>query len=128
MAERWVLDASAILCLIHDEPGADVVLAALPDSVVSAVNLAEVVAKMVELGLDAPLIATVLEPLQLQVIAFDASQAEASGLLRGPTRSLGLSLGDRACLALTAHLGATALTTDRAWASIGDRAKVAFAR
>ena len=118
MSDRYVLDASAILCLLQAETGSDVVQAALPASHVSAVNLAEVVAKMVDLGMSDTLIGQVLEPLHLRVAAFDAEQARASGALRRKTRDLGLSLGDRACLTLAEQLGAAALTTDRAWTSI----------
>ena len=103
-------------------------MAALPRASISAVNLAEVVAKMADLGMDDALISQVLEPLHLRVVAFDAAQARASGSLRNTTRTLGLSLGDRACLALAAHLRASALTTDRAWAGVGGGISVAFAR
>ena len=128
MTERYVLDASAVMCLIRNEPGANIVKAALPDSCLSAVNLAEVVAKMSELGLSDDLITQVLDPLQLKIVAFDSDLARASGLLRPATRTLGLSLGDRACLALTARLGATALTTDRAWIAAGGIASVTLLR
>jgi PIN domain nuclease of toxin-antitoxin system len=128
VTDRFVLDASAVICLIRNEPGAGVVIAALPESCISAVNLSEVVAKMCELGMDEALIATVLDPLKLRVSPFDASQAHASGMLRPLTRALGLSLGDRACLALAANLGATALTTDRAWTQLQGIAPVALAR
>ena len=128
VTERFVLDASAVMCLIRNEPGADTVKTKLPDSAISAVNLAEVVAKMNELGMDEPLIAQVLDPLQLHVIPFDAALAQDSGMLRSATRALGLSLGDRACLALAAKLGATALTTDRAWLGLKGTASVALAR
>ncbi len=128
MTERYVLDASAILCLIRGEEGANLVKAALPASVVSAVNLAEVVAKMVDLGMEAAMIDMVLEPLQLRVSPFDADQARACGLLREATRPQGLSLGDRACLELAAHREATALTTDHAWRQVNANTTVAFAR
>ena len=128
VSDRHVLDASAILCLIRAEPGAETVKAALPGSVVSAVNLAEVIAKMSDLGMDEALISAVLDPLQLVTVAFDGDQARASGLLRPHTRTRGLSLGDRACLALAEHLSATALTTDRAWAELPGVGKIALAR
>lgn len=128
MSERYVLDASAVLCLIQDEPGARRVEDALPESCVGAVNLAEVVAKMNELGITAPLIAQVLDLLHLRVVPFDVELALACGLLRPATRSLGLSLGDRACLALAARLGATALTTDQAWAGLAAIAPVTVVR
>ncbi|MBA3810940.1 MAG: type II toxin-antitoxin system VapC family toxin [Caulobacteraceae bacterium] len=128
MTERFVLDASAVLCLIRGEPGADVVAAALPESSISAVNLAEVVAKLVDLGMNEDLIARVLDPLRLRGLPFDSEQAHASGLLRRLTRALGLSLGDRACLSLAAQLGATALTTDRTWSAVAATAKVVMVR
>ena len=128
MSGRYVLDTSAVLCLIRAEPGAEVVKAALPESTISAVNLAEVIAKMVDLGMDWTLISEVLDPLNLRAIPFDSVQARDSGMLRRVTRAHGLSPGDRACLAFAAQSGATALTADRAWGSLMGVAKVAFAR
>lgn len=128
MTERYVLDASAVLCLIRNEPGADTVKAVLADSSIGAVNLSEVIAKMADLGMDADLIDAVLGPLQLPAIPFDAAQARIAGLMRPATRPLGLSLGDRACLALAEQSGAAAMTTDRAWSALSGPAKVALAR
>lgn len=128
MTERYVLDASAILCLIRNEPGADRVGAVLADSSISTVNMSEVIAKMADLGMHADLIDAVLGPLQLPAIPFDAAQARAAGLMRPATKLLGLSLGDRACLALAEQSGATAMTADRAWGALGRAAKVALAR
>jgi ribonuclease VapC len=108
-----VLDASALLALLHDERGADRVAAVLPGAVVGAVNLSEVVAKLAERGMSASSIRTALQGLDLDVRAFDADLAYDTGELRRTTRARGLSLGDRACLALAARLGAIAVTTDR---------------
>ena len=118
MNRPFVLDASALLCLIRDESGAPEVAALLPDSSISAVNLSEAIAKLSEIGMDEATIGAILAPLQLRVIAFDEQTALAAGLLRSRTRSAGLSFGDRACLALAAELGAGAVTTDRAWSRI----------
>lgn len=115
-----VLDASAVLCLINDEPGAERVAAVLPSSAVSAVNLAEVASKLGELGAGAEAARDLLAPLHLAVVAFDERSGFATGALRVATRRRGLSLGDRACLALAADHGATALTTDKAWAEAGE--------
>ena len=115
MADAVVLDSSALLCLLNDEPGAERVAAALPGAIVSAVNLAETVAKLRERGLTAAEVRSALAGLSLEVRSFAADQAYAAGDLRPATRALGLSLGDRACLALAAELGATALTADRDW-------------
>lgn len=116
----YVLDASALLCLINGEPGADRVAAVLSSAVISAVNLAEVASKLNELGADADTARALLAPLHLSVVPFDESAAHATGALRTATRGQGLSLGDRACLALSASRGAPALTADKAWAQVGE--------
>ena len=108
-----VLDASALLCLLFDEPGADRVERALPDAVISAANLAEVIAKLMDRGLDGNEALADLRELDLTVVALDRAQAEAAGLLRYATREANLSLGDWACLALAQQRGAATLTTDR---------------
>ena len=114
----YVLDASALLCLFFREPGAERVEAVMTGARVSAANLAEVVAKLVDRGADAKGILADLAELDLEVVPLDRAQAETAGLLRATTRALGLSLGDRCCLALAHRLGAVAVTTDRAWASL----------
>jgi PIN domain nuclease of toxin-antitoxin system len=116
----YVLDASALLCLLNAEPGQEVVADALSESVMSAVNLSEVVAKLCDHGLSDADIRDALDGLSLDVRPFTSDQAYASGALRRLTRELGLSLGDRACLALAAELGAVALTADRQWVQIGE--------
>jgi PIN domain nuclease of toxin-antitoxin system len=113
-----VLDASALLALLNSESGADVVAGVLSDAAVSAVNLSEVVAKLSEGGMPEEAITEALDDLELFVVAFDADQAFAAGMLRPLTRSRGLSLGDRACLALGVRLGYGVLTADRLWATL----------
>ncbi|MBK6768200.1 MAG: type II toxin-antitoxin system VapC family toxin [Ardenticatenales bacterium] len=118
MSDRLVvLDASALLALLLAEPGAARVAALLPDATVSAVNLSEVVAKLAEHGMPAAAIRTSIDSLNLDVRDFDARTAFEAGLLRPSTKALGLSLGDRVCLALARELGLPAITTERAWAS-----------
>jgi ribonuclease VapC len=120
MAEAgYVLDASALLCLFFEEPGADRVEVVLREARVSAPNMAEVVAKLVDKGADGAAIVAEMAELDIEVVPLDRLQAEAAGLLRAATRGAGLSLGDRCCLALAQRLGATAVTTDRAWAGLG---------
>lgn len=115
-----VLDASALLALLNQEPGANVVAAAeAAGASISAVNLSEVVAKLRERGVAETAIQTALNKMRLAVIEFDAAQAYAAGVLRPQTRAAGRSLGDRACLALGQQLGLPVLTTDRAWATLG---------
>jgi len=107
-----VLDASALLCLLFDEPGADRVERALPEALISAANLAEVISKLIDRGLDGNEALADLRELDLNVVALDRAQAEAAGLLRSAVRKVRLSLGDWACLALAQQRGAPTLTTD----------------
>ena len=110
-----VLDATAVLALLNEEPGAGTVAALLPQAVMSTVNLAEVVSKLAEAGMPDGTIKTVLGELGLTVIPFDEDLALRTGLLRPATSHYGLSLGDRACLALGQHLHRPVLTADRMW-------------
>lgn len=111
-----MLDSSALLCLLNDEAGAARVVVALPSAVIGAVNLAEVVTKLRERGLSVEEVEEALSGLHLDVRPLTTAQAYVTGHLRPATRAKGLSLGDRACLALAAELGAVVLTTDQAWA------------
>jgi ribonuclease VapC len=115
-----VLDSSAVLAVILEEPGAEWVEALLPGAKVSAVNVGEVAAKLRDLGMPEGTIETVLGGLQIDVRIHDWNAALASGFLRPATRSAGLSLGDRACLALAAALGLPAVTADRSWQSVAE--------
>ncbi len=115
---KVVLDASALLALLNCEPGADQVGVMLSSAVVSAVNLSEVTSKLAEVGMPEAAIREALEGLAVEVAPFDREQAYAAGLLRPATMSLGLSLGDRACLSLARRLGLPAVTTDAAWAKL----------
>jgi ribonuclease VapC len=124
----YVLDASALLAMMLGEDGADHVLARLPDACVSAVNLSEVIAKLQERGVPDAAIDESIADLDLTIVAFDAAQADRAGKLRLATRSLGLSLGDRACLALATEQGSIALTTDAAWAQANVGVQVELAR
>lgn len=115
MTSLVVLDASALLCLLNGEAGAERVAQALPAAVIGAANLAEVVGKLRDRGLSVGKVAEVLGGLHLDVRLLTPAQGYAAGHLRPATRSFGLSLGDRACLALAAELDAPALTADKAW-------------
>jgi ribonuclease VapC len=114
----YVLDASALLALMLDERGAARIEACLPDAVIGAVNLSEVIAKLQERAVPDAVIDQSIVELALTILPFDAAQADRAGKLRAATRRHGLSLGDRACLALAAERGAVALTTDGAWADV----------
>lgn len=115
MLSNYILDASALLALLNAEEGADLVQEFLSRSVISTVNLAEVVTRLSILGMPEGEVREALTVLGLEIIPFDEEQAFRAGLLSAYTQHLGLSLGDRACLALALTTRATALTADRVW-------------
>lgn len=115
---RVVLDASAVLASFLDEPGGDVVLAALPDALLSAVNYTETLTRLLDRGVPEPELAAAAADIAAIVAPFDEEQALLAAKLRPATRGLGLSLGDRACLALALSRGLPALTADRRWAEL----------
>lgn len=124
-----ILDASALLALLNQEPGSDVVAAAMRDgAAIGTVNLSEVVAKLAEAGMPETDIRTALNPLPLEVMPFDSELAFVAGSLRPLTRAAGLSLGDRACLALGQRLRVPVLTTDAAWQNLALGVDVSLAR
>jgi PIN domain nuclease of toxin-antitoxin system len=123
-----VLDASALLALLNDEPGADAVRARLDDAMISAVNLSEVFAVLMAIGLAPEEARQTLADLALPVVPFDEDQAFRAARLRETTKALGLSLGDRACLALGEARGDVALTADRAWGQADLSVEIALIR
>lgn len=118
MSNKVVLDASALLCLLNDEPGADLVAEVLTRCVVGTANLAEVVSKLRERGVSLDKVREALGGLHLDVRPLSPAQALIIGDLRSATKSLSLSLGDRACLALAMDLQAEMFTTDADLASV----------
>ncbi|MHB8575791.1 MAG: type II toxin-antitoxin system VapC family toxin [Dehalococcoidia bacterium] len=113
------LDASALLAHFLDEPGKQAVAAALlAGAAISAVNLAEVLARLHQNGTHELALRQAVARLGLDVVPFDEDLAYRTAVLRPLTRHLGLSLGDRACLALAQKLGLPVLTADRAWADL----------
>lgn len=118
MSDRIVLDASALLCLLNGEQGAERVAMVLTRSVIGAVNFGEVVSKLRERGVSLEEVQEALGGLHLDIRPLSASQAMTIGDLRPVTRTLGLSLGDRACLALAMDLGTELYTTDAALARV----------
>lgn len=115
---RYALDTSALLAIFFREPGGERVSALLPYSVISSVNISETVAKLQERGTPEKEIVEAIADLRFKIMDFDAIQAIRAGRLRTATRERGLSLGDRACLALAIGEGAIAVTTDRSWAGL----------
>jgi len=109
------LDASALLAFLFREPGGEAVGPQLPGSVMSSVNLAEVLGRFARDGHDPARVLAALESSSIRWVAFDPALALEVARLEPLTRAAGLSLGDRACLALARVSGLPALTADRAW-------------
>jgi ribonuclease VapC len=105
-----VLDASALIAFLRNEPGAERIAEVLSLSCISAVNLAETLGKMVHYGKPLEAILYQVERLRIPVIGFDEEQAKLSASLWHVTRSVGMSLDDRACLALALKTSLPALT------------------
>ena len=121
-----VLDTSAVMAWLQQEPGWEAVgrAFATENCRMSAVNLAELVAKSAERMRDHAEIAAMIAELPIEIVPFDKAQAFATGLLRAATRNLGLSLGDRACLALAKSINVVALTADKPWLELDIDARI----
>jgi PIN domain nuclease of toxin-antitoxin system len=115
---KVVIDASAILALLNQEKGSEEIAKYIDQAVISTVNLSEVIAKLAEAGIPEDIIKEILSYLNLEVIPFNKDQAFKAGTLRPLTKSIGLSFGDRACLALGITLNLLVITTDRLWSSL----------
>jgi ribonuclease VapC len=118
-AKAWVLDSSALLAMLQSEPGGDLVQELLEASSMSTVNWSEVVQKALDRKVETAGLREDLEALGLEITPFTPEQAERTARLRSPTQPFGLSLGDRACLALAEERKLPAVTADRVWGSMG---------
>lgn len=119
-----VLDASALLAHVFEEPGAPVVAEIINAACISNVNLSEVATRLARDGLTPDEFAGDIRKMNLQVVPFVAEDALAAASLEPDTRRLGLSLGDRACLALGLARGEPVYTADRIWAELDIGVKV----
>ena len=125
---RYVLDASALLALIQNEPGANVVEDVISSGWISTVNLSEVITKLTDDGIAEDDIREVIEGLQVNSVPFSLDQAYVAGLMRADTKMLGLSFGDRACLSLAKQLDTAAVTTDRIWTQLSSGVEIQLIR
>ena len=114
-----VLDASALLAYLQDEPGSEAIERVLAEAVMSSVNWAEVVQKSIAAGVVVEGMREDLETLGLEIVSFMPEDGEMAGRLWLQTRQAGLSLGDRACLSVGMRLDVPVLTCDRIWTTIG---------
>lgn len=115
---RVVMDASAFLTLLNREPGYELVEQYLPQSIISAVNLSEVLSVLLNIGIALEKAEFAVMPLIKEVVPFQKNHAIEAANLRHVTKAFGLSLGDRACLALAKIEKIPTLTADKAWSKI----------
>jgi PIN domain nuclease of toxin-antitoxin system len=117
-----LLDASAVLAYLHREPGWDLVETVLLDgsAQLSSVNLAEVIAKLCDHGMAGDAALAAVQPLGLKPLTFAVAEGVLAGQMRRKTRSAGLSLGDRACLATARLKKLPVLTADRPWLGLAE--------
>ncbi len=110
-----VLDASAVLALLRQEPGSERVAEVIPEALISTVNVCEVIAKLVERGATPGQAEEIVKSLPCEPVDFTLVHAFQAGVMRAETKSAGLSLGDRACLSLAMQEKLPAITADRRW-------------
>jgi ribonuclease VapC len=125
-ADVW--DASALLVLLQQEPGWRQLAPRLPGGAMSSVNLSEVAAKLLQAGGTPRATREILDALPVEIHDFTTDLAYRAAELRAVTKSQGLSLGDRACLALGLSLGAPVLTGDRTWLDLDLEVEIELAR
>ena len=125
---KYVLDASAVLALLNQETGMDKVEAVLADSCIGTVNYCEVLGKLIDAGMPEQDARESVELLNVEVVSFDVDLARLAAVLRPTTKKLGLSLGDRSCLALALSRRNTAVTAERVWPKLKIGVKIELIR
>lgn len=115
---KYILDASALLTLLNNEKGAERVSQLLPDAMMSSINLSECIAVLNLVGVPETQARDIFTELIPNIESFDTEQAYACANLRALTKDKGLSLGDRACLALGKLKGLPVITADKAWKKV----------
>jgi ribonuclease VapC len=124
----YLLDASALLALLRLETGADEVMRHLDRSSINTVNLAEVVSRLMDIGRTADNVVMDIRAMEIPVESVIDSDAWRAGILRSTTRHLGLSIGDRLCIATAERLQKTILTSDQNWKYIDTPAQIVLIR
>lgn len=115
---RCILDASAVLAMLNDEPGGASVAAYLMGAGISSVNWSEVIQKLLAKKVTTTGMQEDFQELGLMILPFTTDQAELAATLWTSTQAIGLSLGDRACLALATTLNIPVVTADKAWKAL----------
>jgi len=115
---KVVLDSSALIAYFNGEPGGEIVDGRVTSGLLSAVNLAEVVTKMVQQGGTPDRVRAITSTLSCEIAPLDAELGVSAGIFHASTRAFGLSLGDCVCLALAIRENLPVLTADRAWATL----------
>ncbi len=118
MINKIVLDASALLALIQEEPGTEIIKPLLSHAVMSAVNVAETLTALQRIGILTEEASTLIAEIITNIIPFDFEQAKLVAELQNHVKHKGLSLGDRSCIALGLQLQAPIYTADRVWAEL----------
>ena len=113
-----IIDASALLALLQDEPGSAITEKALETGSMSAANLSEVTSKLIQAGVPEKEVIAILRSFDLDIVPVDSGTAFLAGILINKTQDYGLSLGDRLCLATAIIRNQPAITADKAWAKV----------
>jgi len=127
---KVVLDTSAVLAYLFEETGADTVTPIFESgaAIISSANYAETASKLFDLKMPADAIQAALDNLEMECIPFSEQQAFISGKLRLVSKEYGLSLGDRACLALGIDSKCAVYTADKVWAEVPAKCEVVLIR
>ena len=115
---RAVFDASAVIALLRDEPGAEMIAGYAGDALISTVNLQEVVKALLVRGFTLDIARTMIEALHLEVRSHEIEDAYAAAALEPATRVIGRGIGDRTCMALAISAQVPAITTDQEWSRL----------
>ncbi len=128
MTDKIVFDASAILALLKMEEGHEIIAENLDRSIVSSVNFSEVIAVLARKGFGQEQVIKSLKDTFLHIENFDVEQAVVAASIDAITKQHGLSLGDRACLALAKTKNLSVLTADKIWKELDLDIKVQLIR